>query len=216
MTTARDDLAKGRVEAAALLHLDPTNLSPADALRCSIVTSLRLVVDAAQADVLQGNSTDLGKLLVAVENLIKMLPAARPEEARRVTRESAQQRLLETVLKVIAAEDVESSAAASEMEAMAAAMEQDPKALPSPHAERTITLHASDIIEPGRFHVGGPPPGPDDPPKPGTTIIDVKPAAPTRPSAPQYELVPEDRSWMDYVNADGSIRSTPRGRWSPT
>jgi hypothetical protein len=75
MTEPRpDDSAQARREACQLLGLDADNLSPADTLRCDLVSSLRLCVDAERAAVLSGNSADLGKLNVAVASLIALLP----------------------------------------------------------------------------------------------------------------------------------------------
>jgi hypothetical protein len=76
MTEPRsDDLQRSRHEAALLLRLDPQNLSPSDALRCDLVATLRLSIDSAQADALEGRAADLGRLIVATESLVKLLPS---------------------------------------------------------------------------------------------------------------------------------------------
>jgi hypothetical protein len=49
-------------------------LSAADALRVDLVSSLRSVIDHEQANILSGGSADLGKLNVAVQSLIALLP----------------------------------------------------------------------------------------------------------------------------------------------
>jgi len=69
-----DDRSQARREAAALLRLDAEHLSPADTLRVDMVSALRLVIDSEQASVLDGGSADLGKLNVAVQSLIALLP----------------------------------------------------------------------------------------------------------------------------------------------
>jgi hypothetical protein len=69
-----DDRAAARREAATLLGVDVERLSPADSLRVDMVSSLRLVIDHEQGNVLNGNSADLGKLNVAVASLIALLP----------------------------------------------------------------------------------------------------------------------------------------------
>jgi hypothetical protein len=69
-----DDLAKARRESAELIGLNPDSLSPADTLRCDLISTLRLVIDDAGATVLDGSSTDLGRLITATESLIKLLP----------------------------------------------------------------------------------------------------------------------------------------------
>src|ERR1700680_2489813 len=69
------DLLKARRESAALLNLgDVERLSPADALRCDLISTLRLAIDGEQATVLDGGSADLAKLITATENLIRLLP----------------------------------------------------------------------------------------------------------------------------------------------
>src|SRR5262249_51797569 len=65
-TMPNDDLARARAESAALLNLDPDKLSPTDALKCELVSALRLVVDDELARATSGNGADLGKLIVAV------------------------------------------------------------------------------------------------------------------------------------------------------
>jgi hypothetical protein len=70
-----DDRLQARREAATLLGVDVDHLSAADGLRVDMVSSLRLVIDAEQAAILAGGQADLGKLNVAVQSLIAMLPA---------------------------------------------------------------------------------------------------------------------------------------------
>src|ERR1700732_2014291 len=64
---------------ALLLRLDPQNLSPSDALRCDLISTLRLSIDSAQADALEGRAADLGRLIVATESLVKLLPSDPPK-----------------------------------------------------------------------------------------------------------------------------------------
>jgi hypothetical protein len=104
----RSDLARARAEAATLLRLDPQHLSPTDTLKCDIVASLRLVIDSAQADVLDGSSADLGKLLVAVETLTKLLPAVGAEQVA-VGASDARARVLALILNHKAAAEVDLS-----------------------------------------------------------------------------------------------------------
>jgi hypothetical protein len=77
-----DDRTQARREAATLLGVDPENLSAADGLRVDMISALRLVIDSEQAAVLSGNQADLGKLNVAVQSLIALLPNSKlPEPA---------------------------------------------------------------------------------------------------------------------------------------
>jgi hypothetical protein len=57
-----DDLARARAESAALLNLNPDKLSPAGALKCDLVSALRLVIDDELARAMSGSGADLGKL----------------------------------------------------------------------------------------------------------------------------------------------------------
>jgi hypothetical protein len=75
-----DDRSRARREACALLGVDIDHLAPADGLRVDMVSSLRLVIDAEQAAVLSGNQADLGKLNVAVQSLIALLPGQKLAE----------------------------------------------------------------------------------------------------------------------------------------
>src|SRR5262245_64877666 len=76
-----DDVARARAESAALLNLDPDKLSPAGALKCDLVSALRLVIDDELARATSGSGADLGKLIVAVEHLVGFLKEARPAES---------------------------------------------------------------------------------------------------------------------------------------
>src|SRR6516225_7963594 len=99
---------KVRRQSAALLRFeDVDNLSPDQAARLDCVVALQLCVDAMQSQLLRGETVDVNKLLAATQELRRFLPE--PEE-RVITGESARQKLLETVLAVIAAEDAEASA----------------------------------------------------------------------------------------------------------
>jgi hypothetical protein len=80
-----DDLLQARRESAELIGLDAEHLSPADTLRCDMISALRIVIDSEQANVVDGGRADLGRLVVATEHLIKLLPArqlAAPESQR--------------------------------------------------------------------------------------------------------------------------------------
>jgi hypothetical protein len=75
MDKAKDVIAaQAKREAASLLGVDANNLSPADTPRCDLISTLRLVIDDAGATVLNGSSTDLGRLITATESLIALLP----------------------------------------------------------------------------------------------------------------------------------------------
>jgi hypothetical protein len=84
MTEPRDDdRSQARREAAVLLGVDIERLSPADSLRVDMISALRLVIDSEQANVLAGSSADLGKLNVAVQSLIALLPGRELPQPKR-------------------------------------------------------------------------------------------------------------------------------------
>ena len=230
MTDPRhDDLLKGRRESASLIGLDADNLSPADTLRCDLISTLRLVIDDAGASILRGGSTDLGRLITATESLIKLLPgrelpkaappADDPNDPRKI--------MLATYMSMrrrgeIAGPEYSRDAALkriAELEAKIAAM-----------SSTAITPTESDIVPPGEIGecYAGVRPGPDDPPRRSPPVIEgeaVRPA-PSRPPASTAPAIPvlvdvvSDPSAdpRNYVEPDGSIRTTPRGRgqyWGP-
>jgi hypothetical protein len=81
MDKAKDVIAaQARREAAVLLGVNIENPSPADALRIDMISALRLVIDAEQGAILSGGSADLGKLNVAVQSLIALLPGSKLDE----------------------------------------------------------------------------------------------------------------------------------------
>jgi hypothetical protein len=85
-----DDLHKARRESAELIGLKYDRLSPADVLRCDLISTLRLVIDDAGGSVLAGGSADLGKLITATEALIGLMPGRelpKPEAHRQDPRE---------------------------------------------------------------------------------------------------------------------------------
>ena len=92
-----NDLVKARQEAAALLGLDPARpMCPADSLRVDLVSTLRLVIDAAGETVLEGGSADIGRLVGAVEQLTKLLPKAATEAPSH--REDPREALLKIIM----------------------------------------------------------------------------------------------------------------------
>ena len=92
MTEPRnDDRSQARREAATLLNVDIDRMSPADGLRIDMISALRLVIDHEQGCVLSGGSADLGKLNVAVQSLIALLPGRElpaPESQREDPRQA--------------------------------------------------------------------------------------------------------------------------------
>jgi hypothetical protein len=206
-----DDLLRSRQEAALLLRLDPSNLSPSDALRCDLIATLRLSIDSAQADALEGRAADLGRLIVATEALVKLLPGEPPKPESHEARDEAVAPLLKLFRHLH--ESVNAlSAENAHLKAQLAGGHGS--ALPSLRGDSTaIDPTLSDIVPPGERaeRDAGPRRGPDDPPPRSTRIIEAVPNPPAAPAAPQYDYSRE-QGWKDFVEPDGTIRSTPRGR----
>ena len=245
-----DDLLRSREEAALLLRLDPSNLSPSDALRCDLIATLRLSIDSAQADALEGRAADLGRLIVATESLVKLLPSEppKPESQREDPRvvlwriiKEGRDRLAEGFEgydgKVKQIEVLQAELAAKDAELAALKTGSAPPDVPlggiMPHrgGSTAIDPAEADITPPGEIGgecYAGIRPGPDDPPRRSPTVIEgrvvKRPKPPAASAVPQSSAAPQqydysrEQGWKDYVEADGTIRSTPRGRghyWGP-
>jgi hypothetical protein len=229
MTEQRsDDLLKSRQEAALLLRLDPSNLSPSDALRCDLIATLRLSIDSAQADALEGRAADLGRLIVATESLVKLLPSdpPKPEASQRddprvvlwnIIKEGRDRAALgfegyDGKCKQIEALQAEVAALKARLGLTPALPDVTGRQVGTSGNLKTVITN---ITPPGEY-LGVPPmSGPDDPPKP--RVIEGKANPPAASAAPQYDYSRE-QGWKDYVEPDGSIRSTPRSRghdWGP-
>ena len=179
MADHSDDLLRSRQEAALLLRLDPSNLSPSDALRCDLIATLRLSIDSAQADSLEGRAADLGRLIVATESLVKLLPSEPPKP------EASQRADPRVVLWNIIKEGRDRLAAGEEgydglvrkakrLQAEVAALKAQlvgaglAPALPVVPNSTAIDLAEADITPPGEIGgecYAGIRPGPDDPPR---------------------------------------------------
>jgi hypothetical protein len=201
------DRSQARREAATLLGVDIDHLSAADSLRVDMVSALRLVIDHEQATVLDGREADLGKLNVAVQSLIALLPGRElPQPAS--SRIDPRQIMWETYIRMrrrgeLAASYLSPQQRLEAARAKVAEIEAELAALAPPPDE----------------------PSPPAPPAPGGNVVKLStridnpsppasaaPAAPPPAAAPAYDYNARSE-WKDYVNSDGSIRSTPRGRW---
>jgi hypothetical protein len=202
MTKPHDDRSQARREAAILLGVDIENLSAADGLRVDMVSSLRLVIDHEQANILSGNSADLGKLNVAVQSLIALLPNRElPEPSS--SRSDPRQIMLETYMAMRA----RGAAAGQGYDGLVLKVKALEAELASKDAEIArltgATTDAPTLVETVPAPAGG-----------NVVPLPKPPSAPAAPrtTAPQYDYN-ANSGWKDFVNSDGSIRSTPRGRW---
>jgi hypothetical protein len=184
-----NDLAKAHREAAALLGLDPAHpLCPADGLRVDLVSTLRLVIDAAGETVLEGGSVDLSRLVNAVETLIRLLPGRElPQPAREHDRNDPQRLLFEMYMAARRRGGV------SDEGKIVDGLRDEVEALQAEVAELKAGLAGnSDIL----------------------TVVERVPAfaagnvvplqRPSPPAAPAYDY-DRQRGWRDHVLPDGSI-----------
>jgi hypothetical protein len=220
MDKAKDAIAaRAKREAAILLGVDIEHLSAADSLRVDMVSALRLVIDHEQGCVLSGGQADLGKLNVAVASLIALLPGRElpepapvdggPNDPRTIMWENYKRQRdrgadvgqgydgLVRKVKTLEAELASKDARIAELEAaLAGSVPLPPNAVklstrndnPSPSANRNH----------GSVSADAPPPAAASAPR----TVDVNALPPAEPEP-----------WRAFVNADGSIRSQPRGRW---
>jgi hypothetical protein len=188
-----NDLAKTRREAVVLLGLDPARpMCPADSLRVHLVSTLRLVIDAAGETVLEGGTADIGRLVGAVEQLTKLLPKAatapvQPRDRWRsemlaayfATRERAAQ--AGQGLDGLQRENERLRAEVEQLKALAGKTSQHSDI---PTVVARVPVAAGNVV----------PLAPRSPP----------------PATPQYDYDTE-RGWRDHVLPDGTITSTPFG-----
>jgi hypothetical protein len=218
-----DDFQRARTEASRLLGFtNAENLSAADNLKVDLVTSLRAVVDDASASVLEGNQTDLGKLVVAVEHLTKLLPQNQ-EPASRGADPRAHMWAVYSEMRRRGelAEPMSTYEGRGRRIAELEAENKSLRAALGSGSTASITPPTCDIVPPGERAEcdPGPRPGPDDPPRRSSQVIEGKVnPTPAATPAPAYDYNKE-RGWRDYVLPDGNISPTPFGGggkwWGP-
>jgi hypothetical protein len=201
-----------------------------------LVATLRLSIDSAQADALEGRAADLGRLIVATESLVKLLPSEPPQPASRGA--DPRQIMWETYsgMRARAAAVFEGydgkvaqvAALQGEVEQLKAEIERLKAGAPAPDEPSAECALRS-----------APPPAPAAP-APGDNVVKLRhatsdraersappepapppPAAASAPVAGELVMVVDaspQEPWRDYVEPDGSIRSTPFGGgkyWGP-
>jgi hypothetical protein len=199
-----NDLKASRREAAELLGIvDLACMCPADRLRVDLVCTLRRVIDAAGETVLEGGAVDISRLVNVVEQLTKLLPARQLESPP--TRDDPREVMFKIYME----------------------MRERGEVPPEGHFRHRINELEAEVAA---LKAGSAPALPDVPtvvervPRAGANVVPLSrsnppaaPAAPQSSAAPQYDYSRE-QGWKDYVEADGTIRPTPRGRghyWGP-
>jgi hypothetical protein len=233
-----NDRSQARQEAATLLGVDIDHLSPADGLRVDMVSALRLVIDHEQASVLSGGSADLGKLNVAVQSLIALLPGRElpePESSREDPRQvmweiyKQMRERGELSLRPLPPEDH-----FRELEAENARLKAQLAGGPAPalpmvecvSPETRSAIDPDDVVPPSEIGecYAGIRPGPDDRPRRSPLVIDGKaePISPKQPAAsapakpvraPTWDDTPNGRAWNEWRDA-GGYGGPGYDRWS--
>jgi hypothetical protein len=223
-----DDRSQARREAATLLGVDVEHLSAADGLRVDMISALRLVIDSEQATVLAGGSADLGKLNVAVQSLIALLPGhALPEPAsnridpreimlrtyKQMRERGAQFGLGYDGLKLtgerLRAELASKDPRIAELEAQLTGSVPLP-----PNAVKLRNDNPSQVATKNQNAPKGAIRNPSAP-------ASSPPAAASAPVLGDLVMVVDpspDGTWRDFIEPDGSIRATPFGGgkyWGP-
>jgi hypothetical protein len=142
-----NDIAKARTEAALLLRLDPSNLSPSDTLRCDLIASLRIVVDDASTSVLDGRAPDLARLLTATESLIRLLPSEPPQPANK--QDDPRQHMWRTYLEMRRRGELGERAAEPSLRAQIDQLRAENESLRAASSTAVITPPTCDIVPPG-------------------------------------------------------------------
>jgi hypothetical protein len=182
-----------------------------------MISALRIVIDSEQANVVDGGRADLGRLVVATDQLIKLLPVhkldapVQREDPRQVMWEIYQQMRERGEIDLKADEGLlqakidEQAAEIDRLRAQLAGELPAPKNLAPAQGCESVPLEGSTATDP---------PTSDIVPPCERAECDVDPwAAPApRPAGYDYHV---ERGWRDHVLPDGTITPTPmsRGRW---
>jgi hypothetical protein len=209
MTAAPHFYAQARAETAALLNYDLACLSPDQSLRLDCAVALRLALDDLQGRIVRGESVDVARMVTASEALARLLPpavlAAPPSVQHGDPRE--------VMFKI----DME--------------MRERGEVPPEGHFQHRINeLEAENERLKAQLAGGLAPAPPDVPmlvesvpaPAAAKNVVSLpRPLPPAASAAPQSSAAYDynrEQGWKDYVEADGTIRPTPRGRghyWGP-
>jgi hypothetical protein len=217
-----DDRSQARSEAAALLNVDIEHMSPADGLRVDMISALRLVIDHEQASVLSGGSADLGKLNVAVQSLIALLPGSELPAPERDDHPDPRKEMFRVYMEMRTRGEVppeghfqhrigELEAENAELRARLGLAPANPTlttVLDAPKALPVIDPPTSAITPPSEWRGVPPMSGPDDPPRRSSQVIEGK--AVKRPDPPATPAKPAWEVWLDA----GGYGGPGYDRWS--
>jgi hypothetical protein len=223
MTAAPAFYAQARSETAELLNYDLACLTPDQSLRLDCAVALRLALDDLQGRVVRGESIDVARMLTASEALSRLLPpsalAKPPSEARQDPRqvmwEIYKQMRERGELPLQADFQARIDELEAENERLKALVEGDiypPRALveSDPRGDSTaIDPPTCDVVPPSEWRgetYAGIRPGPDDPPRRTSLVIEAKVAPKSKPvPPPSWDETPGGRAWQAWHDAGGSV-----------
>ena len=195
MSITANVYAKARSEIVALFGWNADSLSPDQTLRLDCAVALRLALDDLQGRIVRGESIDVNRMLTAAEALAKLLPAAvlaSPPPEHRVDPRDV---MWQTYLGMRRRGEIGN--------AQIEARESD--RLRACVAELEAQLAGHPLAESVPPALAAPAPA-----SAGNNVVKLStPRAVDVNALPPAEVEP----WRAFVNADGSIRSQPRGRW---
>jgi hypothetical protein len=209
MTDASSIYQRARADVAAMLGYDLDNLTPEQATRLDVSTALRVLLDNQSARLCRGESLDARELLMASEALSRLLPPLR-EPVPDTNREDPRAYMWRTYLDSRRRGELAASMVASHLSPQQR-LEAARAKVAEIEAELTaITPSEADITPPGEIGecYAGMRPGPDDPPRRSSQVIEGK-AIPT-PPAPATGILTDTQPepWRGFVGG------RPYDRWS--
>jgi hypothetical protein len=188
VTDAQSIYSKCRADVAAMLGYDLDKLSAEQATRLDVSTALRVLLDNQSARLVRGESLDARELLMASEALSRLLPPLR-EPPPDTNREDPRAYMWRTYLEMRRRGELADRAMEPRLRAQIDQLRAENESLRAAAGGSTaaITPPTADIVPPGEWRGVPPMPGPDDPPRRSSQVIDGK-AVPT-PAAPAEDLI---------------------------
>jgi hypothetical protein len=198
MSVTAAGYAKARSEITALFGWDASAMSPEQVLRVDCATALRLGLDMMQGRLIRGETVDMVKMLTASEALAKLLPSTVLSAPPAEHREDPRKALLEIILRMKERGEIGDRADEPSLREQVATLEAENARLRA--AARAAAAPAVEAA----------------PAAPAANVVPLARGAPASaapaPAAKAYDY-DANSEWKSYVNSDGSIRATPRGRW---
>jgi hypothetical protein len=216
-TPLSEEYLAARAESCKLLGLDPDDLTPFEAIRCDVLTCLRLWLDSGQGQLLAGGNVDPAKLLAVSEALTKFVPAESEHKSRH---DDPREYMWRTYLEMRHRGELGDRAAEPTLRSRLTALEAENESLRAALGAGSRVSAAAippEVVPPGEWRGVPPMAGPDDPKRP--VVIEGK--ATPAPAAPAADVVdlratrsngaggsagfrngPPNEGWRNFVKVD--------------